>query len=131
MTIGKNILTAKNVNYPNLLVEADLSTLTYKWDQVPVDQWTDYADKYEIPYKELFSDMDQKGLLYPVIIRDLKSNGVFRKYQCGGRRIIWAKRNGYTHISAYNIQCTVLLLVYKKKGVSYFSFTSFLYFNLK
>ena len=103
MTIGKNILTAKNVNYPNLLVEADLSTLTYKWDQVPVDQWTDYADKYEIPYKELFSDMEQKGLLYPVIIRDLKSNGIFRKYQCGGRRIIWAKRNGYTHISAYII----------------------------
>ena len=103
MTIGKNILIAKNVNYPNLLVEADLSTLTYKWDQVPVDQWTDYADKYEIPYKKLFSDMDQKGLLYPVIIRDLKSNGIFRKYQCGGRRIIWAKRNGYTHISAYNI----------------------------
>ena len=103
MTTGKNILTAKNVNYPNLLVEADLSTLTYKWDQVPVDQWTDYADKYEIPYRKLFSDMDQKGLLYPVIIRDLKSNGVFRKYQCGGRRIIWAKRNGYTHISAYNI----------------------------
>ena len=103
MTIGKNILIAKNVNYPNLLVEADLSTLTYKWDQVPVNQWTDYADKYEIPYKQLFSDMDQKGLLYPVIIRDLKSNGIFRKYQCGGRRIIWAKRNGYTHISAYNI----------------------------
>ena len=103
MTIGKNILTAKNVNYPNLLVEADLSTLTYKWDQVPVDQWTDYADKYDIPYRKLFSDMDQKGLLYPVIIRDLKSNGVFRKYQCGGRRIIWAKRNGYTHISAYKI----------------------------
>ena len=103
MTIGKNILTAKNVNYPNLLVEADLSTLTYKWDQVPVDQWTDYADKYDIPYKELFSDMDKRGLLYPVIIRDLKANGIYRKYQCGGRRIIWAKRNGYTHISAYKI----------------------------
>ena len=104
MTIGKNILTAKNVNYPNLLVAADLSTLTYKWDQVPVDQWTDYADKYEIPYRKLFSDMDQKGLLYPVIIRDLKANGIYRKYQCGGRRIIWAKRNGYTHISAYLVK---------------------------
>ena len=103
MTTGKNILIAKNINYPNLLVEADLSTLTYKWDQVPVENFTEYADKYEIPYKELFSDMDRQGLLYPVIIRDLKSNGVFRKYQCGGRRIIWAKRNGYTHISAYNI----------------------------
>tara|TARA_A100001011_G_scaffold281990_1_gene292095 strand:+ start:233 stop:616 length:384 start_codon:yes stop_codon:yes gene_type:complete len=103
MTTGKNILIAKNINYPNLLVEADLSTLTYKWDQVPVENFTEYANKYEIPYKELFSDMDRQGLLYPVIIRDLKSNGVFRKYQCGGRRIIWAKRNGYTHISAYNI----------------------------
>ena len=103
MTTGKNILIAKNINYPNLLVEADLSTLTYKWDQVPVENFTEYANKYEIPYKELFSDMDRQGLLYPVIIRDLKSNGIFRKYQCGGRRIIWAKRNGYTHISAYNI----------------------------
>ena len=103
MTTGKNTLIAKNINYTNLLVEADLSTLTYKWDQVPVENFTEYANKYEIPYKELFSDMDRQGLLYPVIIRDLKSNGVFRKYQCGGRRIIWAKRNGYTHISAYNI----------------------------
>ena len=104
MTTGKNTLIAKNVNYPELYMEISLKDLTYKWDQVPVDQWTDYADKYDIPYKELFSDMDQKGLLYPVIIRDLKSNGVFRKYQCGGRRIIWAKRNGYTHISAYLVK---------------------------
>ena len=103
MITGKNTLIAKNVNYPELYMEISLKDLTYKWDQVPVDQRTDYADKYEIPYKQLFSDMDQKGLLYPVIIRDLKSNGIFRKYQCGGRRIIWAKRNGYTHISAYNI----------------------------
>jgi len=104
MTIGKNILQAKNIHYPNLYVEADLSTLTYKWDNVPVENFTEYADKYEIPYKKLFSDMDERGLLYPVIIRDLKSNGVFRKYQCGGRRIIWAKRNGYTHISAYLVK---------------------------
>ena len=101
MTIGKNILTAKNVNYPNLLVEADLSTLTYKWDQVPVNEWTEYADKYDIPYRELFSDLSERGLLNPVIVRDLKNNGVLRKYNCGGRRIIWAKRQGYTHISAY------------------------------
>ena len=104
MTTGKNILIAKNINYPNLCVEADLSTLTYKWDSVPVENFTEYADKYDIPYKELFSDMDKRGLLYPVIIRDLKANGIYRKYQCGGRRIIWAKRNGYTHISAYLVK---------------------------
>ena len=101
MTTGKNILTAKNVNFPHKHIIADLSTLTYKWDNVPVDEWTEYADRYDIPYKELFSDLSEKGLLNPVIVRDLKNNGVLRKYHCGGRRIIWAKRQGYTHISAY------------------------------
>tara|TARA_R100001591_G_scaffold75467_1_gene83291 strand:- start:345 stop:560 length:216 start_codon:yes stop_codon:yes gene_type:complete len=48
--------------------------------------------------------MDRQGLLYPIIVRDLKSNGIFRKYQCGGRRIIWAKRNGYDFISAYIVK---------------------------
>ena len=101
MTTGKNILTAKNVTFPHKHIIADLSTLTYKWDNVPVNEWTEYADKYDIPYKELFSDLSERGLLNPVIVRDLKNNGVLRKYHCGGRRIIWAKRQGYTHISAY------------------------------
>ena len=104
MTIGKNILKAKNINYPDLLVEADLSTLTYKWDNIPVKDWTDFANEKGIPYKELFSDMDNQGLLNPVIVRDLKANGIYRKYHCGGRRIIWAKRNGYTHINAYLVK---------------------------
>ena len=104
MTIGKNILKAKNINYPDLLVEADLSTLTYKWDNIPVEDWTDFANEKGIPYKELFSDMDNQGLLNPVIVRDLKANGIYRKYHCGGRRIIWAKRNGYTHINAYLVK---------------------------
>tara|TARA_R100000005_G_C4910689_1_gene148514 strand:+ start:343 stop:726 length:384 start_codon:yes stop_codon:yes gene_type:complete len=103
MTTGKNILQATNIRFPDLYIELDLSTVTYKWDNVPVEEWTDYADKWGIPYKKLFSDLSEKGLLYPVIVRDLKNNGVLRKYRCGGRRIIWAKRNGYTHISAYQV----------------------------
>jgi len=103
MTTGK-ILIAKHNNFPSQYILADLSTLTYKWDQVPVNEWTDYADKHDIPYKELFSDLDRNGLLHPVIVRDLKNNGVLRKYRCGGRRIIWAKRQGYTHISAYKVE---------------------------
>ena len=98
------LLQARTVNYPERHVVADLSTLTYKWDQIPVTEWTDYADRYDIPYRELFSDMDRNGLIYPVIVRDLKNNGVLRKYRCGGRRIIWAKRQGYTHISAYQVE---------------------------
>jgi len=104
MTIDHRVLKARHINFPKLHIELPLPDLTYKWDNVPVDQWTDYANKWGIPYKELFSDMDRQGLLYPVIVRDLKSNGIFRKYQCGGRRIIWAKRNGYDFISAYIVK---------------------------
>ena len=101
MTTGKNILTPKHITFPEYYREMELSTLTYKWDNVPINDWTNYANKWSIPYKELFEHMSLQGLLYPVILRDLKSNGVYRKYQCGGRRIIWAKLNGYTHIGSY------------------------------
>ena len=104
MTIGKNILKAQRITFPQYYAELPLKDLTYKWDNVPVNDWVDYAEEKGIPYKQLFSDMDQRGLLNPVIVRDLKANGIYRKYQCGGRRIIWAKRNGYTHISAYLVK---------------------------
>ena len=103
MTIGKNILKAQRITFPEYHAELSLADLTYKWDDVPVNEWTDYANKWKIPYQELFADMEKQGLLYPVMVRDLKANGIYRKYQCGGRRIIWAKRNGYTHISAYQV----------------------------
>ena len=101
MTTGKNILTAQRITFPQYHKLIPLKGLTYKWDNVPVNEWVSYANQYDIPYKELFSDLSEKGLLNPVIVRDLKNNGVLRKYHCGGRRIIWAKRQGYTHISAY------------------------------
>ena len=104
MTIGKNILKAKYINFPQHYKELPLQDLTYKWDNVPVEEWVDYAEEKGIPYKELFSDMDQRGLLNPVIVRDLKSNGVYRKFHCGGRRIIWAKINGYDFISVYIVK---------------------------
>ena len=104
MTIGKNILKAKYINFPQHYKELPLQDLTYKWDNVPVNDWVDYAEEKGIPYKELFSDMDQRGLLNPVIVRDLKSNGVYRKFHCGGRRIIWAKINGYDFISVYIVK---------------------------
>ena len=104
MTIGKNILKAQRITFPQYYAELPLKDLTYKWDNVPVNDWVDYAEEKGIPYKQLFSDMDQRGLLNPVIVRDLKANGIYRKFHCGGRRIIWAKRNGYDYISAYIVK---------------------------
>ena len=101
MTTGKNILIPKHINFPEHYSEMDLNVLTYKWDTIPEENWTTYADTHGIPYKDLFANMQEEGLLYPIILRDLKSNGIYRKYQCGGRRIIWAKLNGYTYIGSY------------------------------
>ena len=104
MTIGKNILKAQRITFPQYYAELPLKDLTYKLDNVSVNDWVDYAEEKGIPYKQLFSDMDQRGLLNPVIVRDLKANGIYRKFHCGGRRIIWAKRNGYDFISAYIVK---------------------------
>ena len=104
MTIGKNILKAQRITFPQYYAELPLKDLTYKLDNVSVNDWVDYAEEKGIPYKQLFSDMDQRGLLNPVIVRDLKANGIYRKFHCGGRRIIWAKRNGYDYISAYIVK---------------------------
>ena len=101
MTTGKNILKPKHITFPEYYREMELNSLTYKWDQIPKEDWIPYANTHGIPYKDLFEDMNKQGLLYPVILRDLKSNGVYRKYQCGGRRIIWAKLHHYTHIGSY------------------------------
>ena len=62
MTIGKNILKAKYINFPQHYKELPLKDLTYKWDNVTVEEWTNYADEKRIPYKELFSDMENKAL---------------------------------------------------------------------
>ena len=38
MTIGKNILKAKYINFPQHYKELPLKDLTYKWDNVPVEE---------------------------------------------------------------------------------------------
>ena len=43
--------------------------------------------------------MAENGMKHPVMVRKL--NEIYRKWQAGGRRIIWAKLNGYTHIGSY------------------------------
>ena len=62
----------------------------------------DILDSQGINYKELFEDMDENGMLHPIMVREM--NGKYRKWQAGGRRIIWAKSRGYTHISAYVLE---------------------------
>ena len=102
MPFLQKILKSKHNDFPEYYTEIELKNLTYKWDNVPVNEWIEFAEEYKIPYKNLYDDLSKKGLLYPVIVRETRP-GIIRKWHCGGRRIIWAKINNYTHISAYKI----------------------------
>ena len=94
----KKILEAKEITHPDLYHILDLKEVTFKWDNVQ-GNWTTFADARGINYRKLFESMDKEGMKHPVMVR--KINSGYRKWQAGGRRIIWAKKNGYTHISAY------------------------------
>ena len=91
-------LIAKEITHPQYHRLIPLDELRFKWDNVTGD-WTVYADSQGINYKPLFESMDKDGMLHPIMVRVM--NGKYRKWQAGGRRIIWAKKQGYTHISAY------------------------------
>ena len=90
-------LIAKEITHPQYHQILSIDDLTYKWDKV--ENWTGYADSQGINYKKLFDSLSSDGLKHPVMVRKL--NNKYRKWQACSRRIIWAKLNGYTHISAY------------------------------
>jgi hypothetical protein len=90
-------LIAKTITHPQYHQVLPLDEVTFKWDKVT--NWKVYADSQGINYKKLFNSLENNGLQHPVMVRII--NNVYRKWQAGGRRIIWAKLNDYTHISAY------------------------------
>ena len=94
----KKILEAKEITHSDLYQILDLSEVTFKWDNVK-DDWTKFADSQGINYQKLFESLENDGMKHPVMVR--KQNFGYRKWQAGGRRIIWAKINNYTHIGAY------------------------------
>ena len=97
----KKILEAKQITHPDYYQILDLNEVTFKWDKVQGD-WRNYADSQGINYKKLFESMEKEGMKHPVMVR--KVNGRYRKWQAGGRRIIYAKLNNYTHIGAYVLE---------------------------
>ncbi len=92
------ILQAKEIIFPEYHQVLPLDEVTYKWDKVQ-GKWTTFADSLGIKYKKLFNSLEKDGMKHPIMVR--KFNEGYRKWQAGGRRIIWAKLKGYTHISAY------------------------------
>ena len=94
-------LHAREITHPQHHQLIPLDELTFKWDNV-TGNWESYADSMGINFRPLFEDMDKNGMLHPIMVR--RMNGKYRKWQAGGRRILWAKKNGYTHISAYVLE---------------------------
>ena len=91
-------LKANIITHPEFHQMLPLDEVTFKWDKVQ-GKWETFADSQGINYKKLFDSLEKNGMLHPVMVR--KMNEGYRKWQAGGRRIIWAKLKGYTHISAY------------------------------
>ena len=91
-------LKANIITHPEFHQMLPLEEVTFKWDRVK-GKWENFADSQGINYKKLFNSLEEDGLKHPVMVRVF--NGKYRKWQAGGRRIIWAKLKGYTHISAY------------------------------
>ena len=89
---------AKTITHPQYHQMLSLDEVTFKWDKVQ-GKWSSYADSQGINYRPLFESLDKEGLKAPIMVRYI--NGKYRKWQAGGRRIIYAKDRGYTHISAY------------------------------
>lgn len=92
------ILKANQITHPQYYSILELKDISYKWDNVPGD-WREYADVHGINYTKLFDSMNKDGMKHPIMVR--QTGNCYRKWQAGGRRIIWAKLNGYTHIGAY------------------------------
>ena len=91
-------LKAKIITHPDKHHMLPLDEITFKRDQV-TGNWTNFADSRGINYRKLFDSLEKDGMEHPVMVRWI--NEQYRKWQAGGRRIIWAKMQGYTHISAY------------------------------
>ena len=94
-------LHAKEITHPHYHQLIPMDELTFKWDNV-TGNWETYADSRGINYRKLFESLDKEGMKHPIMVR--RMNGKYRKWQAGGRRILWAKKRGYTHISAYVLE---------------------------
>jgi len=62
MPFLQKILKSKHNDFPEYYTEIELKNLTYKWDNVSVDKWIEFAEEHEIPYKNLYDDLKKKGL---------------------------------------------------------------------
>jgi hypothetical protein len=105
-----NLLKAERNDYPNWYANYPLEILSLsitRWDKEIVEK--------------VFKDIQEKGLIHPIVIRSpygeyqtdpnpdvSKFNNeeikkVFNIY-VGNKRVIAAKRLGYTHISVYHVK---------------------------
>ena len=68
----QKILKSKHNDFPEYYTEIELKNLTYKWDNVPVNEWIEFAEEHKIPYKNLYDDLKKKGY----IREEVKPDGV-------------------------------------------------------
>ena len=84
----KKILKSQKNLFPHLYTEIDISVLENRY---PLKSGSDN--------QELFEDLSSTGLVHPIIV-----SYIGNRISTGHRRVHWAERNGYTHISGYKLR---------------------------
>ena len=92
------LLKAKNILWPEWYKEYSIKQLEnfYNYDRLLLKGNRTESQKFRLDC--LMEDMDQNGLLYPIIV-----SWVGYRVSVGHQRVWYAYKRGYTHISCYHI----------------------------
>lgn len=92
------LLKARNILWPEYYKEYNIKQLEnfYNYDRLMLKGHRTASQKFRLEC--LIQDMDEHGLLYPIIISE---NGY--RVTVGHQRVWYAYKRGYTHISCYHV----------------------------
>ena len=92
------LLKAQNILWPEYYKEYNIKQLEnfYNYERLERNNRRTTSQKFRLDC--LMKDMDEKGLLYPIIV-----SWVGYRVSVGHQRVWYAYKNGYTHISCYHV----------------------------
>src|SRR5210317_204908 len=93
-----NLLKSRNILWPEWYKEYNIKQLEnfYNYDRLLLKGHRTESQKFRLEC--LMQDMDEKGLLYPIIV-----SWTGYRVSVGHQRVWYAHKRGYTHISCYHV----------------------------
>src|SRR6056300_710692 len=92
------LLKAKNILWPEWYKEYNIKQLENFYNYERLERSNRRTDSQVFRLECLMKDMDEQGLLYPIIV-----SWVGYRVSVGHQRVWYAYKRGYTHISCYHV----------------------------